>query len=592
VHRRASAVALAAVIALVSSFVPGPVASASAVMVDVIVREANPATDGAERLVESLGGSVGGHLDLIGGFSAEVPAAVVDRLAADHRIEAVTPDGTVRLTNAGWDDATAVLAGVDFKTYSGSLYQITRSTKAPMAWNKGYTGEGIDVALIDTGVVPVAGLPAWKVVNGPDLSFDSQNGSYRYLDGYGHGTHMAGIIAGLDGALSGVQGGNGDNLSNFRGIAPGARIISVKVGAHDGAVDVSQMVAAIDWVVQHRKDDGLNIKVLNLSFGTDSTQSYLLDPLAFAAEQAWKKGIVVVAAAGNDGNSVTLRNPAFDPFVIAVGSADASQFDTGTNARVDYDRLSPFSNCGAGSRGVDILAPGKSITSLRAPGSYADDTYPHARVGDRFFLGSGTSQAAAVVSGAAAVLLSRDPELDPDEVKYLLKANATPLSGVSQLCQGSGLIDLGFVADKRLSSLRKVEQTFSKSTGLGSLEAARGTDHLVNNGVVLSGEKDIFGAMFDSRLWAPLAARNISWSGGVWNGTCWSGSSWSGSSWSGVSWSGASWSGTSWSGLSWSGLSWSDKYWNGLSWSGTSWSGGSWSGLSWSGRGWLGQSWG
>ena len=89
-----------------------------------------------------------------------------------------------------------------------------------------------------------------------------------------------------------------------------------QVLGHDGATDVSQVIAAIDWVVQNRNADGLNIRVMNLSFGTDATQSYVLDPLAYAVEQAWNAGIVVVVAAGNDGNAAPLRNPASDPFVI------------------------------------------------------------------------------------------------------------------------------------------------------------------------------------------------------------------------------------------------------------------------------------
>ena len=102
------------------------------------------------------------------------------------------------------------------------------------------------------------------------------------------------------------------------GIAPGSRIVNIKVADSNRATDVSQVLAAIDWVVQHRTDNGMNIRVVNLSFGTDGNQSYVLDPLAFAVEQAWRAGIVVVVAAGNDGNGFALRNPASDPYVIAV----------------------------------------------------------------------------------------------------------------------------------------------------------------------------------------------------------------------------------------------------------------------------------
>src|SRR5213079_662055 len=133
---------------------------------------------------------------------------------------------------------------------------------------------------------------AGKVVYGPDVSFDSQSDNTAFLDGYGHGTAMAGIIAGNDGDPGG-----------YRGVAPQARVVSVKVGAANGAVDVSQIIAGIDWVTEHAHDPGMNIRVLNISLGTSSTQSYMADPLAHAAEAAWRKGIVVVAAVGNDGTT-------------------------------------------------------------------------------------------------------------------------------------------------------------------------------------------------------------------------------------------------------------------------------------------------
>ena len=149
-------------------------------------------------------------------------------------------------------------------------------------------------------MVPVNGLTTTgKVLNGIDLSFESQSDELRHLDTYGHGTHMAGIIAGRDDDVSStVRSGNS---RDFIGMAAGARIVNLKVADAEGATDVSQVIAAIDWVVAHRRDDGMNIRVLNLSFGADGVQDYRLDPLAYAVEVAWRKGIVVVVAAGNRG---------------------------------------------------------------------------------------------------------------------------------------------------------------------------------------------------------------------------------------------------------------------------------------------------
>ncbi len=507
----------------------------------------------------------------------------------------------------GWEDST-VLTGVDFTEYPGSLYSIARSLGVDKAWSSGYSGLGIQVALIDTGVAPVEGmLHSGKVINGPDLSFESQSPDLMYLDTYGHGTHLAGIIAGK--ASDVWDAYQTQSKSKFLGIAPDAEIVNIKVGSHDGAVDVSQVIAAIDWVVQHQYSQGMNIRVLNLAYGTEALQPYEVDPLAQAVEKAWKAGIVVVVASGNDGNAAPLRNPAFDPYVIAVGSAQYGDTNVSSNGLVKYDRVSGFSNCGT-SRHVDLVAPGKSITSLRVPGSYADDNYPKARVGANYFLGSGTSQAAAVVSGAVAVLLQADEGLTPDNVKKLLMSNASPISGMSSACQGAGVVDLGFLGKGKQPRVSG-SQSYVESDGSGLLELARGNEHVTMDGVALTGEQDIMGNPWIgfneivTSCWKVgkgrdaytvcedvLVATDTLWNGGDWNGTSWSGTSWSGTSWSGTSWSGTSWSGTSWSGTSWSGTSWSDKYWNGTSWSGTSWSGTSWSGTSWSGKNWTSHGWG
>jgi serine protease AprX len=337
--------------------------------------------------------------------------------------------------------------------------------------------------------------------------------------------------------------------------------------------------------VQHRSDNGLNVRVLNLSFGTDSSQGYVLDPLAYAAEVAWRKGIVVVVAGGNDGKAATtLADPAIDPFVLAVGADDPMGTVTPTD-----DAPASFSSRGNANRHVDVLAPGKSLISLRDPNSVVDINFPSARVGTRFFRGSGTSQAAAVTSGAAALLLQQRPTLSPDQVKALLMATATKVKA-NAIIGGSGVIDVG----KAMTTVvGPSTQSYPYANGTGSLETSRGSLHVVDplTGQALSGERDIFGQAWNGSAWAPAALAGSSWSGGTWNGSSWSGSSWSGSSWSGSSWSGSSWSGSSWSGSSWSSFGFAGNSWNGSSWSGSSWSGSSWSGSSWSGSSWSGSSW-
>lgn len=365
----------------------------------------------AEQLVESLGGRVKLPLAIINGFSATVPLVALDRLAHSPAILSLTPDSPVHL------NAIDPTLGYDTSD-DGSPYLVAKAVGANNAWSAGLTGAGVDVAVIDTGVLPLPELGN-RLVYGPDLSPESQVDTLRNLDSYGHGTFMAGLIAGRDPQLVSAKA---TAAGNYTGIAPDARVVSVKVSTYNGATDVSQVLAAIDWVVQHRNSGGLNIRVLNLSFGTDSVQDYRLDPLTYAAEVAWRAGIVVVAAGGNEGfGNARLNDPAYDPFIIAVGADD-----TRGTAGSGNDLVPDFSARGEG-RSVDFVAPGRSVISLRAAGSYIDANHPEGRVGDRFFRGSGTSQAAAITSGVAALLIQQRPELTPDQVKYILRGSAAPL---------------------------------------------------------------------------------------------------------------------------------------------------------------------
>jgi serine protease AprX len=333
-----------------------------------------------------------------------------------------------------------------------------------------------------------------------------------------------------------------------------------------GQTDVSQAIAAIDWVVANGRKNGLNVRVLNMSFGTDGLQSYVLDPLAYAAEQAWHAGVVVVVAAGNQGNtSERLDNPAIDPYVIAVGSNNAN----GT-ATTDDDVVSSFSNSGDGVRNPDLMAPGDRVVTLRDPGSYLDTQYPAGRIGDRLFRGSGTSQAAAVVSGAAALLLSQRPGLTPDQVKALLTRTAQPVPGAPVTLQGSGLIDLA--AASTAPAPTDAKQNWRKSTGLGSLEAARGSVHAIINGKKVTGEVDARGRAFDA---AKVAA-------GIQNRTNWAGLRWGGADWTGLRWGGLRWGGVDYSGLRWGGLRWGGVDYSGLRWGGVEYSGLRWGGVDWS----------
>jgi serine protease AprX len=491
---------------------------------------------------------------------------------ATTQADAATPDPLLHTVTDSLPGilGDAVPTGWLFDGSSTSLANVRTAIGADTMWRRGYTGKGIGVALVDTGVVPVDGLKSGNVVNGPDLSFESQTSKYRYLDTFGHGTHMAGIIAGRDSAGSTDQ---------FRGVAPDVKLTSIKTATSDGAVDVSQVVAAVDWVVEHRNDDKANpIRVLNLSYGTDGVQGYRTDPLTHAVENAWRAGIVVVVAGGNQGVGAKLDNPAYDPRVISVGASDLD----GTPAVTADDTVPDFSSRGDSSRRVDITAPGRSIVSLRNPGSYVDSANPGARYASRYLKGSGSSQAAAVVSGAVALMLDQRPGLRPDQVKALLRGTASAVPLADAAGRGAGEVN---VASASLTPAPSTTQTWARSTGTGRLEAARGTQHVADGDVELTGERDILGT-WSATKWAAASSAGTAWVGGRWNGRPWTGGCWCASTWAGKSWSPAAWSGRSWSGRSWSGRSWSGRSWSGRSWSGADWQGRSWSGRSWSGRSW------
>lgn len=598
--RRIFLAATAVSLSLSSTLASPSASAASGPTVTVIVVATPGRVADAERAVFALDGEVGRQLPIVHGFVATVGSNRVDRLVASGAVVQVSLDASVTPMavdpTLGYDPAETT-----------SLSAISQITGAQSMWNAGYAGQGIDVALIDTGVSRVAGLDrTGKVIDGPDLSFDSIEPTLVSQDAFGHGTHMAGIIAGSDVApgtsakkCKTCLGSSAyTNTTEFVGIAPESRIVNVKVGAFDGATDVSQVIAAIDWVVQHRKDSGLNIRVLNLSFGTDSVQSASLDPLVYAAEVAWTAGIVVVAAAGNDGLfTSSLASPALSPSIIAVGASDPHGTVT-----TDDDYVPWFAQHGSGTRQVDLVAPGVSVTSLRVPGSFVDQNVTTGKVGTRFQRASGTSQSTAVVSGLAALLLSKFPTATPATIKAYLQSSAQPVDLVdpnSELLKiaapvnawysGSGSAFVAGAAS--LSKLVAVTAAAPAGTGLGTLEAARGTYHVSNDSKALVGEQDIFAKSWNAPKMAAATAAQSTWSGGTWNGSVWTGSGWSGARWSTTTWTGNDWSGARWSGARWSSMIWDGARWSGARWSGARWSAGTWEGARWSGARWSDSSW-
>jgi serine protease AprX len=247
--------------------------------------------------------------------------------------------------------------------------------------------------------------------------------------------------------------------------------------------------------------------------------------------------------------------------------------------------VASFSSAGGGGRNPDLVAPSKSMQSLRDPGSYIDLNYgATGGINSRYFRGSGTSESAAVTSGAVALLLQQRPNLTPDQVKVILTGSATSLAGQPASLQGHGELNLA-AAQHTSPPFLYLGQIYLPATGLGSLQAARGTVTLTMAGIPLATNVDIFGVPVGSNLITAIL-NDVAWQGGSFNGNSWTGNSWTGNSWTGNSWTGNSWTGNSWTGNSWTGNSWTGNSWTGNSWTGNSWTGNSWTGNSWTSSGW------
>ncbi|MFN2543313.1 MAG: S8 family peptidase [Actinomycetota bacterium] len=542
----------------------------------VIVREATPSTSAAEDLVRGLGGHVTHELQIVGGFSATVAGTAVKALTDSPLVWRVWGDAHIQPQGSG--TAQGQYASVAANT----VWQKVIGLSNAWAVTK---GAGVGIALLDTGVVPMPDLQN-HISHVVDLTAEHDG-----LDRFGHGTHMAGILVG-DGSSS-----NG----TWTGVAPQANLISIKVAGVDGSTDVSMVMAGLQWAVTHRTD--YNIRVLNLSFGTDSKQPYSMDPLDYAVEQAWNSGIFVAAAAGNQGPTAgTIAKPADDPFIVSVGAADLKN----TTANND-DVVADFSARGPTQDGFnkpDLAAPGTTIVSVRDINSTIDRQYQSAVVSTNYFKGTGTSQATAVVSGVAALMFAANPSLTPNVAKaVLLQTTKGSLKGAGSgagLVMADGAVKAAQTATTT-SPVAPANQGLAPSTGLGSLEASRGSLHVyvmqcdqatnTCTPVLLTGEVDALGNAWSGNAWSGNA-----WSGNAWSGNAWStygfeGNAWSGNAWSGNAWSGNAWSGTSWSGNAWSGNAWSGNAWSGNAWSGNAWSAGAWSGNAWSGNAWSGNAW-
>ncbi|MGH8889499.1 MAG: S8 family serine peptidase, partial [Acidothermaceae bacterium] len=460
----------------------------------------------------ALGGRIGVDLPIINGFGVTLPGSALAALAGSSDVREVSPD------------ATGSVQGSSYYPYTdaGSTVGLSSDIGYNAYWNQGLSGQGVGVALIDSGIAPVPALAAsGKVFYGPDFTPTGYFSAVRGLDTFGHGTFMAGLIAGRD---PGATAPYYANSGYFLGAAPDAHIVSVKVADASGETTESAVIAAIQWVVQHRNDSGLNIKVLNLSLGIRDNMPYTHDPLDAAAEAAWKSGITVVAAAGNDGKH-GMTAPANDPYVIAVGAVD-----TGSTISVSDDLVASFSNVGDGVRNPDFGTLGTHIVSLRVPGSAIDRQYASgSAVSPSLMRGSGTSEAAAITSGSAALLIGQRPGITPDQVKATMAVHSMWLPNLSGNNLGAGELNMAW-----------------------TLNAA--TEYRTQSWPSASGAPGAISSVQSAQ--ASTTPSGATWTGATWTARSWAGATWTGATWTGATWTGATWTGATWTGATWTGATW------------------------------------
>lgn len=448
----------------------------------------------ANNLVRSHGGHVLDVLPIIHGFAARMSANAAWELGGNYAVKGLSLNMRVHRTAASVD------AGHLASNYDAN-------SQATNAWADGWSGQGVGVAVIDTGIqgdLPDFQTsttdPTSRVIANAVVNPDATTGG----DGYGHGTDVAGIIAGNSWNRPNTppEKGNPNLRGAYIGIAPQANLIAIKAGDEQGNATTLDVINGLQFAVDHQAD--YNIRVVNLSLSSDTPQSYTVDPLDAAAEAAWFNGIVVVAAAGNLGTAPDAVNyaPANDPYVLTVGAAD-----TGKGPGAGDDTVAAYSSRGVTQDGFakpDVYAPGSHIVSTLSPGSAFSQMCPGCVIGGSYIQTSGTSMAAPVVSGGVALMLQANPTLTPDQVKGAIVSFARPMGG-----PGAG-----------------PKGTYRELTIKPSIDHAVHLDHLVpaNQGLTPSTllTSANGGAGFTRSSW-----RNSNWSAAVGSLTAaWARSSW------------------------------------------------------------------
>ncbi len=578
---------ITAIVAATAALAPAPAALTPPVAhladraphrsVQLIVQQ-KPGADAAAG-VRAAGATIERRLGLINGLVVTLPAGRAPEVAAVPGVRAVSVVAPVRSLGQRDDDDEDdddPTLDADFlnTAFNGSI-------RSDRAWRWGITGRGVGVAVIDTGTQ--GDLPDFKTA--PDdpssrvainavVNPNAETGG----DAYGHGTHIAGLIAG-----NAFNRAPTDPLyGRYVGVAPEATLISVKAGDDEGDSSVLDVIDGLQFVVDTAR--AYNIRVVNLSLSSRVAESHLTDPLDAAVEAAWKAGVVVVAAAGNRGSDddAVSYAPGNDPWAISVGGVD----DMGTHKTRD-DELATWSSRGTTQDGYDkpdVLAPGAHMVSTMGANALYRTLCPSCVVDDDYFRVGGTSMAAGVASGAVALIVQAHPNWTPDQVKRALTTRTRPVLSHSGLRVDA---DGHRVHAARKATVVGAEIAVDKVL----LDFARQRPAAANRGLPLNtllnpdtGALDYTRTSWSRTSWSDaIDPLRTSWSRTSWSRTSWSRTSWSATpancldlertSWSRTSWSDAeidsarvacdallqavdptrtSWSRTSWSRTSWS----------------------------------------